>query len=76
IAFSRTPSPASRLLQVLCESGIPNIPSICRSRLAGDGDFKYAIASKVFAWLKRWRIWHLRQNIIGVISISLKPIPH
>ncbi len=47
MASVKSPSPASRLLQVLCRSSIPEHPqNPCRSRLAGDGAHEIAIASK------------------------------
>ncbi|GEM_PF-3026890 len=46
MASVRSPSPASRLLQVWRAPPIPNPPSIRRSRLAGDSARQTAIAGK------------------------------
>jgi len=46
MAFSKSPSPASRLLQIEGMFGIADSHKTCRSRLAGDSVFTDAIAGK------------------------------
>ncbi len=47
MAISWTPSPASLAPTDRGMSGMAGSPKTCRSRLAGDGDFPDAIASKL-----------------------------
>jgi hypothetical protein len=46
MASVRSPSPASRLLQIVGVFGIEGSRKICRSQLAGDGAREIAIAGK------------------------------